>query len=132
MKEIKIGDRVRFKKFCINHDEEIRVAEGDYGTVVFVDKIGIGVDLDVPQYVSVKATDVELADCDPKTAFLTELQALMKRYNATIDVDGDECALRLTIDIDGHAIEYTAYDYFTGKEKQTALTPDNIFNYDKE
>lgn len=69
---------------------------------------------------------------DPKTAFLTELKVLMERYNVTIDVEGDECSLSLIIDIDGHEIEYNAYDYFIGKEKQTALTSDNIFNYDKE
>ncbi|MBD5367269.1 MAG: hypothetical protein HDR82_09800 [Bacteroides sp.] len=82
-KEIKVGDRVRFKKFCINYDDEVRVAEGDYGEVVSVDKNRICVDLDEPQSISVWVTDVELAEpIDSKTAFLTELSELLRKYDA--------------------------------------------------
>jgi hypothetical protein len=106
-KKFKVGDRVRFKRFCINCDEDVRVAEGDYGTVVSVgdprikNSNDIGVELDVPQYISVYSKDVELAEpTDPRTAFLQELKELLAKYNADIWADGgwDGCCLHLELD----------------------------------
>lgn len=105
-KKIKVGDRVRFKKICINCDEDVRVAEGDYGTVVSVgsplikNSNDIGIELDVPQYISVYSKDVELVEpIEPRTAFLQELKELLSKYHATIfgldmwaSINGEQCA----------------------------------------
>ena len=132
-KEIKVGDRVRFKKFCINYDDEVRVAEGDYGEVVSVDKDRICVDLDEPQSISVWVTDVELAEpIDPKTAFLNELSELLRKYDAKIRWSIGltyEDRTRSSANIEVHTPNFD--HYFSG-ETGVTLTADNVFNYDKE
>ena len=134
-KEIKVGDRVRFKKFCINYDDEVRVAEGDYGEVVSVDKDRICVDLDEPQSISVWVTDVELAEpIDPKTAFLTELSELLRKYDAKIDAgcmgyDSDNPYINIALG-DNADIEWTDSDFYN-KDFRFPLTADNVLNYDK-
>lgn len=104
-KKFKVGDRVRFKKYCINCDEDVSVAEGDYGTVVSVgdprikNSNDIGVELDVPQYISVYSKDVELVDLiDSRTAFLQDLKSVLEKHNATIfgldmwaSINGEQC-----------------------------------------
>lgn len=131
-KEIKVGDRVRFKKFCINYDDEVRVAEGDYGEVVSVDKDRICVDLDEPQSISVRVTDVEFAEpIDPKTAFLTELSELLRKYNAKIRWSIGltyEDRTRSSANIEVHTPNFD--HYFSG-ETGVTLTADNVLNYDK-
>ena len=126
-KEIKVGDRVRFKKFCINYDDEVRVAEGDYGEVVSVDKDRICVDLDEPQSISVWVTDVELAEpIGPKTAFLAELSELLRKYDAS--VRAEIIGFRGLLPTMGFIIGNELF-YFP---EQGEITADNVLNYDKE
>lgn len=73
-------------------------------------------------------SNCKLADYIPKTAFLTEMQALLKRYNAYIfpcgyEVDG----LSIVIN-DKYEIHYNMYEWSTMHD----LSADNIFNYEKE
>lgn len=76
----------------------------------------------------VRSNECDFTTPDPKAAFLTELQALLKRYNAYIfpcgyEVDG----LSIVIN-DKDEIHYDMYEWSTMHD----LSADNIFNYDKE
>lgn len=125
-KKLKVGDRVRFKTICINCDEDVRVAEGDYGTVVSVgsplikNSNDIGIELDVPQYISVYSKDVELVESiEPRTAFLRELKELLSKHNVKIY---SEFSAYISADVNGEGV------YFPNSE----LTADNIMDYEKE
>lgn len=66
---------------------------------------------------------------DVKTAFLTELQALLRKYDAEI-YDGD--MYYITIDIDANSRNKQEINYPLYKMDKYCLDADNIMNFDKE
>lgn len=74
-------------------------------------------------------------DHDPKTAFLTELSELLRKYDAKIDLgfaghDGENPYINITLGNNGD-VEWTDSDFYN-KDFRFPLTADNVFNYDKE
>lgn len=68
---------------------------------------------------------------DPTTAFLTELQHLLRKWNARIDAWHTD-KTKLSIDI-GDVENTTSLEYINrGSGAFTSITPDNIFDYDKD
>lgn len=72
---------------------------------------------------------------DPKTAFLTELAELLRKYDAKIDLgfaghDGENPYINITLGNNGD-VEWTDSDFYN-KDFRFPLTADNVFNYDKE
>lgn len=82
-------------------------------------------------YIQVSRNGIEMR-CDPKTAFLTEMAELLRKYDAVINVgwddfDEDNCP-KIDMDIvfgDGSGI---CFESVLNK----SFTPDNIFDYKKE
>ena len=69
---------------------------------------------------------------DPKTAFLTELSELLRKYDAKIRWSIGltyEDRMRSSANIEVHTPNFD--HYFSG-ETGVTLTADNVFNYDKE
>lgn len=110
--KFKQGDKVRNKDY------------GDYGTIISIEGNAAIIDYGYDDgYFTTDFDDLELverpAPIDPTTAFLTELQNLLRKYNAEIYGDYiDEC---VGIVIGNKDIRYS----------NMSLTPDNIFDYEK-
>ena len=71
---------------------------------------------------------------DPKTAFLTELSELLRKYDAKIDLgfaghDGENPYINIALG-DNADIEWTDSDFYN-RDFRFPLTADNVFNYDK-
>ena len=71
---------------------------------------------------------------DPKTAFLTELSELLRKYDAKIDAgcmgyDSDNPYINIALGDNGD-VEWTDSDFYN-KDFRFPLTADNVFNYDK-
>lgn len=134
--EFKQGDKVATKKcydisiygcsttIPIGEEGEI---EDIYGDELYVYFSGYSV------YLTIPVSDVELIQpLDRKTAFLTELRELMRRYNAffSVDAEGARC------EDDVKKVELTI---FIGEERMTrdvtedcVIEADNIMDFDKE
>lgn len=114
-KQFKVGDRVRIKGDSTKTEHVIeQITEGYYwlaGTDAFI----------AGRWLE------KLEPCDPKTAFLSELKELLKKYGASIY---DYERYKLIIDFDnGDSVSW----YWGDKPiRECALTPDNIMDYDKE
>lgn len=59
---------------------------------------------------------------DEKTQFLTELKELLEKYDAVI-YDGDGTCVY--IEVDGESLRYST-------DELTAISSENVFNYDKD
>lgn len=135
MNGIKIGDLVRLKDLPQIEKEFNLPPQPNFLYMVEDiqgDKISLSIDGSNARFV-VDAEHFELAEPpDPKTAFLTELAELLCKYDAVINVgwnDFDEDNYpKIDMDIvfgDGSGI---CFESVLNK----SLTPDNIFNYEKE
>lgn len=115
--EFKIGDTVRFKgKKKIHIITEIN----EYGQYIVSE---------YPKW-SFSAEHLEHAEFpDRKTAFLSELQALLRKYDAEIR-DGE--MYYISIDIDVHSENTQEIDYPLYKMDKFWLDADNIMDFDKE
>lgn len=70
----------------------------------------------------------QFANPDAKTAFLTELTELLRKYNANIEPTGYEIeGLYIGINNNKDGVYYKMDEYSPIHE----LTPDNIFDYEK-
>lgn len=112
-KKFNVGDRVRSKFY------------GIVGTIIDVDKDGYIINPDHLDEMWIAEDDAERYD--RKTAFLSELKELLKKYGANIY---DYEQYKLIIDFDnGDSVSW----YWGNKPiRECALTPDNIMDYDKE
>lgn len=133
MSKFKKGDRVRyignggFEEFLFSCDK------GDEFVVYDADEDSVTIDIAYAQ--TFDDNEFELvSESDPTTAFLTELQALMRKYDARIDIcllDYDTLGFP-DVDVEitfekGDVQMNICYSCMTGK----TLTPDNIFDYEK-
>lgn len=71
----------------------------------------------------------DLPDYDRKTAFLTELQALLRKYDAEIH-DGE--MYYISIDIDANSENKQEINYNLSEMDKWWLDADNIMDFDKE
>ena len=82
------------------------------------------------------ADDLEAMHTDRRTAFLTELQSLLKKYDAEICYREGDCELHIdlgngnTFDRISYLFEYPDYDI--NDVGRLNLTADNIMDFDKE
>lgn len=123
--KFKVGDRV----LCTDN--------GNYGNVTFVDTSQVGeydgeiwyeVSFDNGEETWLTAEQLELTSVDKKTAFLTELKALLEKYDAKINVcvrDWDEVYMEFIL---GDSKNEVYIDY---SKPYVYLTPENIFDYDE-
>lgn len=128
--EFKIGDRVRFTG-DYHHYAESTLEVGKEYTVVSADEYGCDLSVQCTAY-SVDAEDLELVEpLDRKTAFLRELQALMRKYDAEIcgglsDISEEDVVFILVDNKD-------KVKYLNGTSDTYAhITADNIMDFDKE
>ena len=131
--KFKVGDRVRYTphlsctdiyvEACIENGDELEVAE-------VIDKGGYE-----EVYVKVETTnwidenEIELVSRpsdDPKTAFLTELKALLEKYDAQIRDYEEYC---VEIRIGNEWLSWYSKEKISGQGE--GITPSNIFDYDK-
>lgn len=128
--KFRVGDRV----LCTD--------DGEYGNVTFVDTSQVGeygeiwyeVLFDNGEETWLTAEQLELTDVDKKTAFLTELKALLERFNAEIvaHIGEDDTTYQpkplMYIELGGGIVcNYENYKDCDLVE----ITPSNIFDYDK-
>lgn len=119
-KKFEIGDRVRSKFY------------GVVGTIMEIDTDGYILKPDTDDDMWIADTDVE--PYDPKTAFLSDLAAVLRKHNAVINVgwndyfDTDKSP-RIDMDIMfADSNKGICLEDVLGK----SLTADNIMDYDKE
>lgn len=134
--KFKIGDRVRYIGEEDLYLEEEIIANGK-ATYEVVDAYNCGtpmVLLKNEDTFVLDEEDVELVSRpsdDPKTAFLTELKALMEKYDAYIvlrkHIGYKE---KNVMDIVGHSLGLVLCNEVIG-EWDSTITPSNIFDYDK-
>jgi hypothetical protein len=115
-KKFEIGDRVRSKFY------------GVVGTIMEIDTDGYILKPDTDDDMWIADTDVE--PYDPKTAFLSDLAAVLRKHNAEIigggfDGYGDYLQVRLGNESPFDVGEDNQYD-------GVVLTADNIMDYEKE
>lgn len=125
MKDFKIGDRVR----------DVSVTRR-FGTITSVNHYGD------PDCLVVLFDDDEEGVCyvkdleifpDPKTAFLTEMQSLLRKYDAKIHVwAGDDGDKVLIFELKDNIDICYPNEWLNDYKFEFPITPDNIFNYDKE
>lgn len=78
----------------------------------------------------------DLPDYDRRTAFLSELQSLLRKYDAEICYREGDCELHIDLgngnsfDRITYPFEYVGYDI--GDEGRLNLTADNIMDFDEE
>lgn len=115
--EYKVGDRVRHLGYNL--------------CGIITDFLGEG-------FVKVRAIDEEVFStwdinnlelCDRKTAFLRELQALLRMYDARI-YDGELYAIH--IEVGYHSTKSEKADYLFYKSDNDEINADNIMDFDKE
>lgn len=130
--KFKVGDRV------------ICTENGNYGNVTFVDTSQVGeydgeiwyeVLFDNGEETWLKDEYLELTNVDKKTAFLTELKALLEKYGVEIAINstnGDEEEGIMFL-FGKEYISYTSRPFNPNKLKEFIfpITPSNIFDYDK-
>lgn len=129
-KTFNIGDRVRFTR---DYDNEcVCVDKGDCGTIERIDANGILITLDNPEYVRIFDMDYiePITPIAPKTAFLSDLAAVLRKHNAEIigggfDGYGDYLQVRLGNESPFDVGEDNQYD-------GVVLTADNIMDLNKE
>lgn len=115
-KKFEIGDRVRSKFY------------GVVGTIMEIDTDGYILKPDTDDDMWIADTDVE--PYDPKTAFLSDLAAVLRKHNAVIigggfDGYGNYLQVRLGNESPFDVGEDNQYD-------GVVLTADNIMDYEKE
>lgn len=130
-KKFNVGDRVRLKEYyeftCANEltyidVDEVGIVKAVYGGYIKIDFS------DMPVWLEFYEDKIELVESyNPKTAFLSELKALLEKYNASIY---DYEQYKLCVDFDnGDSISW----YWGNKTPQKSmLTADNIMDYEKE
>ena len=119
-KEFKVGDWVVVKL------EEVQFVG------IITNKTELGYEVKDNNHYYQFVLEQYLERIDPKTAFLTELSELLRKYDAGINASWDEyydddCP---KIDIDvifNGSVEGICFENMLGK----ALTADNVLNYDK-
>lgn len=121
--EFKQGDRVRSKVAIF------AVPAGRTGVITSILPNGrykVRLDGEKDWYAWYVSNDLELVEpLDRRTAFLTELQALLRKYDARIYDDECTCIIDLGIHGDkSERIKYTDSDW--------ELNADNIMDFDKE
>lgn len=122
--EFKIGDKVRIK----NHP----LVNPDYvGRICEVASVSEGACVTFKNCDSYWHTEVlELVEpLDPKTAFLTELQELLRRYDARI-YDGELYSIH--IEVGYHSTKSEQADYLFYESDNDEINADNIMEFDKE
>ena len=83
-------------------------------------------------YLTLPIWDVELiAPLDRKTAFLRELQALLRKYDARI-YDGELYAIHIEIGYHNVKSEQIDYLFFNKEDSDSEINADNIMDFDKE
>lgn len=127
--EFKQGDRVRFTG-DYDHYVESTLEKGDEYAVTYVDSVG-NCDLSVPcTAYSINAEDLELVEpLDRRTAFLSELSELLRKYDAEIH-DGE--MYYISIDIDANSENKQEINYNLSEMDKWWLDADNIMDFDKE
>lgn len=132
-KKFNIGDRVRLNSettqglgYCDFRDKDAVIINAWPHIDLY--EISIG---DKPISTGVKSNDLVMVEpYDPKTAFLSDLAAVLRKHNAVIigggyDGYGDYLQVRLGNESPFDVGEDNQYD-------GVVLTPDNIMDYDKE
>lgn len=130
-----IGDRVRIKADEIKHN--VSSEKGDLGEIVGIAYNGyvrVLFDDRVKGCTFVDSNDLELAEpYDPKTAFLSDLAAVLRKHNAVINVgwngnhsDGYPC-IDVNIQFENSNRAACLEDVLNW-----SITADNIMDYDKE
>lgn len=114
--EIKAGDRVRIEIPGII----------DIGVVISKDTYGYNVKCGENYHYGVCGEYLKPTSLDRKTAFLSELRALLRRYDALI-YEHSEYRLYIDLDIHGDGFERIVYSYTEGE-----INADNIMDFDKE
>lgn len=117
--EIKAGDRVRIEIPGII----------DIGVVISKDTYGYNVKCGENYHYGVCAEYLKPTSLDRKTAFLTELQALLRKYDARI-YDGELYAIH--IEIGYHSAKSEQADYLFYQSGNNEINADNIMDFDKE
>lgn len=137
-KKFKVGDRVYVPKdtHWIFPDEEIDVPKGTNGIVLGFDEFGIVVGFEDAGFsATISPSDVDelVEKSNDKDAFLFELQALLRKYDAEICThigeDNETYAdkVLMYIQIGTYVVNYEDEDCTS-----FVLSADNIMDYDKE
>ena len=128
----KVGDKVAVKRSytLIANGYENIIPMGEVGIVENVD--GEELLVDFPGYfcaLTLNIADVEpIQPLDRRTAFLTELQALLRKYDAHIEPCGDEIEGLSIVLKDNEEVYYKMGEFSPMRN----LTADNIMDFDKE
>lgn len=119
------------KKFNVG-DEVTYLSDDMQGEIAAVHSRGLyGVKYPDEDY-SFTVNEADLEFADPKTAFLTRLQSLLREFDASImlDAKGSYCgndveSVTMSFCFNNEYIDYTITDF----DKE--ITADNIMDYDK-
>lgn len=133
--KFKVGDRVRVVE-NVRNPYNMWIDKGDKGVVVEGKPIDGFVCVKVDgctqmEYICIEREQLEIDTAyDPKTAFLSDLASVLRKYNAEIigggfDGYGDYLQVRLGNELPFDVGEDNQYD-------GVVLTADNIMYYDKE
>lgn len=137
-KKFNIGDRVRFKGDYLQYVEDAVSNGGEY-LITDVGHDSSEVTLHCPVFID--NDDLELVEpYDPKTAFLSDLAAVLRKHNAVMDIAfGDKCVgIMITIPNEklllpiSTEIAPASQTWLLGEYSHTPITADNIMEYDKE
>lgn len=127
--EFSKGDRIVFNTRCVDSFSGTNVKQGDGGVVYRVDKYGnILVQLDEPAFICVRKDDIAAADSLTRNEqFVADFKALLRRYNAVINVswnmafDQDCPCIDLDVMFEGDNVGIGFQDICNG-----TITADNI------